>query len=138
MIVANLLGLWLQHEVVQSVVSSTLSVAPLPPQAAGVFGGIAAGAALVALIEVLTAGIRRPADLTAKLGITVFSTLPYFKTDREIRNRRLRLISGVLATLGMIAAVLWAVDTYYMPLDLLLDQVLVKFSLMPGPSPVLV
>ena len=106
--------------------------------AAGVFGGIAAGAALVALIEVLTAGIRRPADLTAKLGITVFSTLPYFKTDREIRNRRLRLISGVLATLGMIAAVLWAVDTYYMPLDLLLDQVLVKFSLMPGPSPVLV
>ena len=32
-IVANLLGLWFQHEVVQSLVSSTLSRAPLPPQA---------------------------------------------------------------------------------------------------------
>jgi hypothetical protein len=38
-IVANLAGLWLQHEVVQSLVSSTLSVAPLPPQAANLFGG---------------------------------------------------------------------------------------------------
>ncbi len=34
-IVANLLGLWLQHEVVQSVVDSTLSRARIPPQALG-------------------------------------------------------------------------------------------------------
>lgn len=52
-IVANLLGLWLQHEVVQSVVSSTLSGAPLPPKAAGVFGGFVAAARVMAVVVTL-------------------------------------------------------------------------------------
>lgn len=52
-IVANLLGLWLQHEVVQSVVSSTLSSAPLPPQAAGVFGGFVTAARVMAVLVTL-------------------------------------------------------------------------------------
>ena len=103
--------------------------------AGGVFGGIALGFALVALIEFLTAGIRRPADLTAKLGITVFATLPYLKTDREVRNRRLRSITTIMAVVAVVAGILWAVNTYYVPLDLLLDQVLQKFSLTVGPSP---
>lgn len=38
-IVFNGVGLWLHHEVVQSVVQSTLTRAPLPPQAADVLGG---------------------------------------------------------------------------------------------------
>ncbi len=38
-IVANIAGLWLQHEVLQSLVSNTLQHAPLPPAAADVFGG---------------------------------------------------------------------------------------------------
>lgn len=52
-IVANLLGLWLQHEVVQSVVSSTLSGAPLPPEAAGVFGGFVTAARVMAALVTL-------------------------------------------------------------------------------------
>lgn len=43
-IVANLLGLWIQHEVVQSVVDRTLGGAPLPPQAAGVLDGFVTAA----------------------------------------------------------------------------------------------
>lgn len=46
-IVANLAGLWLQQEVVQSLVSSTLSRSPLPPQAADVFGGFVAASRLM-------------------------------------------------------------------------------------------
>jgi hypothetical protein len=54
-IVANLVGLWLQHEVVQSVVSSTLSGTPLPPKAAGVFGGfVTAARVMAALVTVGT------------------------------------------------------------------------------------
>jgi len=57
-IVANLLGLWLQHEVVQSVVSSTLSGAPLPPKAAGVFGGFVTAARVMAVLMTLgTCGV---------------------------------------------------------------------------------
>ncbi len=52
-IVANLLGLWLQHEVVQSVVSSTLRGAPLPPEAAGVFGGFVTAARVMAALVTL-------------------------------------------------------------------------------------
>jgi hypothetical protein len=54
-IVANLLGLWLQHEVVQSVVANTLSGAPLPAQAIGVFGGFVTAARVMALLVTLGA-----------------------------------------------------------------------------------
>lgn len=98
----------------------------------GVGAGLALGLALVALIELLHAGIRRPAEITAKLGIAVFATLPYLKSPSEIRWRRMRQIVIVLLVLGAVAGVLWAVNTYYMPLDLLMDQVVKRFSLAAG------
>lgn len=54
-IVANLLGLWFQHEVVQSVVDATLSRTPLPQQALGVFGGFVTAARVLALVITLAA-----------------------------------------------------------------------------------
>ena len=52
-IVANLLGLWLQQEVVQSVVSNTLSGVALPAQALGVFGGFVTAARVMAVLMTL-------------------------------------------------------------------------------------
>ena len=46
-IVANLAGLWLQQEFVQSVVDATLRRAPLPAVAADVFGGFVTAARLM-------------------------------------------------------------------------------------------
>lgn len=54
-IVANLLGLWLQHEVVQSLVDVTLQRVALPAQAAGVFGGFVTAARTMALVMTLVA-----------------------------------------------------------------------------------
>lgn len=55
-IVASLAGLWLQHEVVQSLVSSTLShSAPIPPLALGVFGGFVTAARVMAVLVTLGA-----------------------------------------------------------------------------------
>ena len=54
-IVANLLGMWLQQEVVQSVVSSTLSSAPIPAKALSVFGGFVTAARVMALLMTLGA-----------------------------------------------------------------------------------
>jgi uncharacterized protein involved in exopolysaccharide biosynthesis len=96
--------------------------------AAGVGGGLVLGLAGVALIEFLQGGIRRPAELTSKLGITVFATLPYMKTAREIRRRRMRLAVILLLILGAVAVALWAINTYYMPLDLMLDQAIRRIS----------
>ena len=52
-IFANLLGLWLQQEVVQSVVSSTLSSVVIPQQAMGVFGGFVTAARVMAVLMTL-------------------------------------------------------------------------------------
>ena len=52
-IVANLLGLWLQQEVVQSVVSNTLNSVTLPAQALGVFGGFVTAARVMAVLMTL-------------------------------------------------------------------------------------
>jgi hypothetical protein len=49
-IVANVAGLWLQQEMLQSLVSSTLSRSPLPPLAADVFGGFVTAARVMAVL----------------------------------------------------------------------------------------
>jgi hypothetical protein len=54
-IVANLLGLWLQQEVVQSVVHNTLSRTAIPEQVLGVFGGFVTAARLLAVAMTLAA-----------------------------------------------------------------------------------
>jgi hypothetical protein len=56
-IVANLFGLWLQQEVVQSVVTntlaSTLTNAPVPQRFLGVFGGFVTAARVMAVLMTL-------------------------------------------------------------------------------------
>jgi len=54
-IAANLLGMWLQQELVQSVVSSTLSRAPIPADVLGVFGGFVTAARVMAVLVTLSA-----------------------------------------------------------------------------------
>jgi len=54
-IVANLLGLWLQQEVVQTVVDQTLARAAMPAQALGVFGGFVTAARVMAVLMTLAA-----------------------------------------------------------------------------------
>jgi hypothetical protein len=108
---------------------------------AGIGGGFMLGLAVVVLLEFLNKGIRRPADLTNRLGITPFATLPYYRSTFERRRRR-GLIVGVLgAAMIGIPVILWGVDTYVMPLDQLLSRLASRIGLaavMPLPLPALV
>jgi hypothetical protein len=54
-IVANLAGLWLQHEFVQSLVASTLRGGPLPVALADVFGGFVTAARVMGGVVTLMA-----------------------------------------------------------------------------------
>jgi hypothetical protein len=54
-IVANGAGMWLQQEMLQSLVSSTLQRSPLPPLAADVFGGFVTAARVTAVLVTLGA-----------------------------------------------------------------------------------
>lgn len=72
-------------------------------------GGLGAGLGLVFLMEMLNRSIRRPVDLSNRLGIQPFATLPYIRTREEIRWKR-GVVGGVLACiLAAIPLVLWLV-----------------------------
>ncbi len=81
------------------------------------------------LIEVLKGAIRRPADITSRLGITPFATLPYMRTVGQVRRRRAIIALGFALVLLVIPAGLWLVHTQITPLDLLLDRLLQRVGL---------
>ena len=99
--------------------------------AAGIGLGLLGGIGLIVLIELLKGAVRRPVDITAKLGITPFATLPYMRTAGQIRRRRNIIGLGFALVLLAIPAGLWLVHTQIMPLDLLLDRVLQSSDLEP-------
>jgi uncharacterized protein involved in exopolysaccharide biosynthesis len=89
---------------------------------AGVGGGIGAGLGFILLLELLNRSIRRPAELTSRLGIQPFVTIPYMRTQREIRVKRtLMLVVLALIVVGIPMA-LFVIHTYYLPLDLLMRR----------------
>jgi hypothetical protein len=80
-------------------------------------------------MEVLNHSIRRPVELTTRLGLEPFATLPYIRTPGEVRRKRL-IVAGTLVAIAVaIPAILFAIQTYYMPLDLLTDQILAKVGI---------
>jgi uncharacterized protein involved in exopolysaccharide biosynthesis len=97
--------------------------------AGGIGGGMVLGLAMVVLLELLNKGIRRPVDLTNRLGITPFATLPYYRTRAELIRRRM-IILGILAFfLIAIPVGLWVVNTYVMPLDRVLGTLTQRLGL---------
>jgi polysaccharide chain length determinant protein (PEP-CTERM system associated) len=101
---------------------------PRIAQASILFGFALAGGLFV-LLEMLNSAIRRPQELTTALGITPFAVLSYIDTTRDRRRRRLLwlILSG--GVLLLLAGALWAVQAYYLPLDLLFSRVVERLGL---------
>jgi uncharacterized protein involved in exopolysaccharide biosynthesis len=97
--------------------------------AGGVGVGLFAGLGLVVLIELLKGAVRRPADITARLGIAPFATLPYLRTAGQTSRRRTIIGLSFVLVLLAIPAGLWLVHTQVTPLDLLLDRMVQKIGL---------
>ncbi|WP_170399760.1 GumC family protein [Ruegeria arenilitoris] len=94
----------------------------------GVTFGILLGAALVFLLEVLNRSIRRPEDLINKLDVWPIATIPYAPSRGEMIRRRVAWVVVVLAILIGVPAAVWAVHTYYLPLDLIAEKVIDKLE----------
>jgi polysaccharide biosynthesis transport protein len=91
---------------------------------AGVAGGLGLGFGLVVLLELLNRSIRRPSELSSKLGIQPFATIPYIRSPGERRWKR-GVILGTLLLVGVVLPlILLAVHTLYLPLDVLLGETL--------------
>ena len=91
--------------------------------------GIALAGGLFVLLEILNRTIRRPAEITRKLGITPLTTIPYIDNSRERFWRSVRWAAALLLVTVGLPAGMYAVHTYYMPLDLLADMVLSRIGL---------
>lgn len=94
----------------------------------GLLGGIALGFGLIVLRELLDMSMRRPADLTAALGVTPLASIPYLRTPGELVRRRSIIASVLIAVAIAVPAAMWAVNTYYMPLDLVAAKITAKLG----------
>jgi len=85
--------------------------------------GLALAAGLFLLMEILNRSVRRPAEVIKGLGITPLATVPYIESrGRRIMRRSTRVLAMLIVLTGVPAA-LWAVDQYYLPLDLLAERI---------------
>lgn len=95
----------------------------------GLVFGILAGLGLVVLLELLNSTVQRPEDLVNKLGITPLTTVPYIRTRSQKFVQRSIKAAWILAILIGLPALVYAVHTFYQPLDLLAERIMDKFGL---------
>jgi len=111
--------------VVEQAVPSERPESPNRPliAAGGAGAGMLAGLALIMLLELLNRSIRRPVELTDRLGITPLGVVPYIRTEREVVAKRMTIVGVLLALLILIPAVLFYVHSQLMPLDPFLERI---------------
>ena len=101
---------------------------PLIAQA-GVLAGFGLAGGLFLLLELLNNAIRRPQELTTALGITPFAVLPNVPTKAETRRRTIIWAIIVVGIVALISVALWAVQTFYLPLDLVFERLLERLEM---------
>lgn len=95
----------------------------------GVFAGSALAALFFVLTELLNRTIRRPVDLMRGLGVQPLATIPYLEEESVRRRRRALKTILVVGILIAIPVGLWAIHTFYLPLELVIEQVLDRVGL---------
>lgn len=90
--------------------------------AMGFAAGVGLAGALFMLLEILNGTIRRPVDITSRLGTPAFGTVPYIPTTREVFARRAVILASFLIPFAGAAAGLYLVHQYYLPLDLFFER----------------
>ncbi|MGR3372935.1 GumC family protein [Pseudooceanicola nanhaiensis] len=92
---------------------------------AGAVGlGLVLGIVAVVLREILNPKIRRPAEISKKLGITPLGTIPFVDTPGERwRQRGLRSAALVVVIAGIVGALIF-IDRQVSPLDQIAQKVL--------------
>jgi uncharacterized protein involved in exopolysaccharide biosynthesis len=121
---------------VEQAIAPRLPESPNRPlvAGAGIGGGLALGIGLMVLLELLNRAVRRPAEITAALGIATLATVPYIETHGQIRNRRLVVLGVTVLVIGVLAGGLYFIDSRIMPLDQAIQRVLDRVAGVAGPA----
>lgn len=90
----------------------------------GAAASLAVGMALALALEMLNPAIRTSADLQRRLQLHPVVSVPYIYTRGERRRWALKWAIRIMLVAGGIAALLWAVDQYVVPLEVLWSRLL--------------
>ncbi|MDJ1008321.1 MAG: lipopolysaccharide biosynthesis [Paracoccaceae bacterium] len=96
---------------------------------AGVSVGLGAAIALFVFLELINSTVRRPAELTSALGIAPLATIPFIDTRESRRRRLVKRLTLFLIVFVALPALMWAVHSFYMPLDDALDVIFAQLGL---------
>lgn len=91
--------------------------------------GLFAGGLLVFLIEALKSSARRPEDLVKRFDIAPIGTIPFIRSRGQVFLQRTVKIALILGILVGVPAAVYAVHTYYLPLDVIADRVMNKVGI---------
>ncbi|MEP0954844.1 MAG: chain length-determining protein [Paracoccaceae bacterium] len=97
--------------------------------AAGIGAGLGLAGGFFFLLEFLNRTIRRPTELRARFGIVPLASIPYMESRRERTMRRTILITAFVAVLISVPAILYYIDTQYMPLELLANKIINRLGI---------
>lgn len=89
--------------------------------ASGVAAGLAGGAGLVLLMELLNRSVRRPVELTNRLGITPIAVMPYIRTRQEMVMKRVVFGAAVAFLIIGVPLLALGVHQFVTPLDVLAE-----------------
>ncbi len=95
----------------------------------GIGLGLGTAAGFFLLLELLNRTIRRPAELTNALGITPIATIPFIESKGGRVVRRTIKLLAILGTIAAILAGIYAIDTNYMPIELIVQKVMRRVGL---------
>ena len=90
----------------------------------GVFLGFSVASFFFVVAELLNRTIRRPVDLTRALGIQPLATIPFIESRAQTNRKRIMSFIALTAIIVGVPLMLWALHTFYMPLDLLVANAL--------------
>lgn len=94
----------------------------------GVGFGLAVGFGLVLLLEVMNSTARRPEDLVKRFNIAPIATVPFIRTRRQVFVQRSLKVLLLLVILAGVPAAVYAVHTYYLPLDDIANRLMNKIG----------
>ncbi|MEM1344848.1 MAG: Wzz/FepE/Etk N-terminal domain-containing protein [Pseudomonadota bacterium] len=108
--------------------------APISPNrpliaAAGMAGSFGLAVALAVLVEIFNRAVWTVQDLERRVGLRPLVAVPYIITEGERRANRRKLTLQIAVVLIALPAALYAIDRYYLPLDLIFDRIISRLGL---------
>lgn len=115
-----------RFEVIENALASDRPISPNRPKILALGSGfaIALAVGLALFLELMNPAIRSAAQMERKLELTPVATIPYIRTSREKSRTRIRFVTLFILIAIALPLTLFAIDTYYQPIQLLAEQTL--------------